>query len=120
MTTAGWLLATYLCPQTDPNVLNSFYRRIQPHGPGWKPVRDRLADESATRPEDNIPKALMNVLLGCVGIYALLFAVGSAIYGQVIRATILFAVSVVAGMLVLRELRKTRTMSVPPPDRTTP
>ena len=38
VTTAGWLLATYLCPQTDPNVLNSCYRRIQPHGPGWKPV----------------------------------------------------------------------------------
>ena len=120
VTTAGWLLATYLCPQTDPNVLNSFYRRIQPHGPGWKPVRDRLADEFATRPEDNIPKALMNILLGCVGIYALLFAVGSAIYGQVIRATALFAVGAVVGILVLKELRKTRTMSVPPPDRTTP
>ncbi|MDE0056393.1 MAG: Na+:solute symporter [Gammaproteobacteria bacterium] len=34
VTTVGWVLATYLCPRTDPAVLRRFYRRIRPGGGG--------------------------------------------------------------------------------------
>ena len=47
VTTLGWLLATFVCPSTDPAVLDRFYERIRPGGPGWKPVRDRLGPGGA-------------------------------------------------------------------------
>ena len=35
VTTVCWLLAAYLAPQTDPDVLVAFYRKVRPFGPGW-------------------------------------------------------------------------------------
>ena len=101
VTTLGWILATYLCPATDPAVLRRFYRKIQPSGPGWKPVRASLGADTPTRSDDRIPRSLLNVLLGCIGIYALLFAIGSAIYGETVRAAVLVAVSVSATVPVV-------------------
>ena len=107
VTTLGWVLATFVCPSTDPAVLERFYRRIRPAGPGWKPVRDRLGPEAPTNADDRIPRSLLNVLLGCVGIYALLFATGSAIYGETVRAAILFAVGIAAAVPVLISVLRT-------------
>ncbi|MEO1201396.1 MAG: sodium:solute symporter family protein, partial [Pseudomonadota bacterium] len=43
ITTAAWLAATWLAPQTDRATLAAFYRLIRPGGRGWQPVRERLA-----------------------------------------------------------------------------
>ena len=102
VTTLGWLLATFLCPPTDPAVLRRFYTRIRPGGPGWKPVRDGLGANALPGAGDGIPGALLNVLLGCAGIYALLFAIGSAIYGDFVRSAVLFAIGLAAGIRVFR------------------
>ena len=100
VTTAGWVFATYVCPRTDPAVLRRFYRRIRPGGPGWKPVRESAGQEGPTDPDDRIPRSLVNVLLGCVAVYALLFGIGSALYGEIVRAGVLVAVSLAAGTTV--------------------
>ena len=105
VTTLSWLLASYLGPQTSPEVLRRFYEKIQPGGPGWKPVRDAGAAEGRGKHgDDSIPRALRNVLLGCVGTYSLLFAIGSGVYGDVLKALLLFCVGLAAGALVLKDL----------------
>ena len=111
VTTLGWVLATYLCPATDPAVLARFYRRIRPGGPGWKAVHARVAAEPSTASDDRIPRSLLNVLLGCICIYSVLFATGSAIYGEIVRAAVLFVVGVSAGVPVLISVLGGRTGS---------
>ena len=101
VTTVGWILATFLCPPTDPAVLRRFYISIRPGGPGWQPVRNDLGPEVSPSADDDVPGSLLNIFLGCVGIYALLFAIGSAIYGDVLRSAILFAIGLSAGIRVL-------------------
>lgn len=115
VTTLGWILATYLCPSTDPAVLRRFYRRIRPGGPGWKPVRESLGEEAPAN-VDGIPRSLLNVLLGCIGIYALLFAIGSAIYGEIVRSAILFALSLSAGIPVLASVLRDGLRRAPSPE----
>jgi len=100
LTTAAWLAATFLAPQTDERTLKTFYRLIRPGGPGWRQVRERSAGSEAPLPapppEDNIPRALLNVFLGCVGTYSTLFAIGSLLYAERPTAAILGVVAGVA------------------------
>ncbi len=104
VTTFCWILASYACPQTDAETLKGFYRKVCPQGPGWRRVRNSLEDEVEPPCGDSVPKSLLNVLLGCISVYSLLFAVGSAIYGHAVRAAILVAIGIVAGAVVLRSL----------------
>jgi Na+/proline symporter len=105
LTTAAWLVATFAAPGTDDRTLEKFYRLIRPSGPGWQRVRDQLA--SATElaptapPQDNIPRALMNIFLGCIGTYGALFAIGSFIYGRLPMAGLLSAIAAIAFFLLL-------------------
>ena len=100
VTTLSWMLATYLCPRTDLKVLQDFFQKIQPRGPGWRPIQDSLGERETIEGDDSIPSSLINILAGCVGIYGLLFAIGSVIYGHIGRATILFVVSLAAGTIL--------------------
>ena len=108
VTTLGWILATYLCPTTNPAVLREFYRKIRPAGPGWEPIRESLGAEAPTKADDRIPRALLNVLFGCISIYAMLFAIGSAVYGEIARCMILIAIGVAAAIPVLIDVVRTQ------------
>ena len=103
VTTVCWLLAAYLAPQTDPEVLVAFYRKVRPFGPGWAPIRDRAgalpADEHAA---ENIPMALLGWFAGCTAIWSALFAVGNFLYGRTGMAWLLTAVFAVSGLVVIR------------------
>jgi solute:Na+ symporter, SSS family len=102
VTTISWLLAAYLAPQTDGAVLESFYRKVRPSGPGWAPVRARAgaADDGGMR--ENIPMALLGWAAGCATIWSSLFAVGNFLYGRTARALVLTAVFAVSGLLLAR------------------
>ena len=100
VTTLSWMLATYLCPQTDLKVLQDFFQKIQPRGPGWRPIQDSLGERETIEGDDSIPSSLINILAGCVGIYGLLFAIGSIIYGHIGRAAMLVVVSMAAGTIL--------------------
>ena len=103
VTTVCWLLAAYLAPQTDPDVLVAFYRKVRPFGPGWAPVRARAgalpADEHAA---ENIPMALLGWFAGCTAIWSSLFAVGNFLYGRTGMAWLLTAVFAVSGLVVIK------------------
>ena len=100
VTTLSWMLATYLCPRTDLKVLQDFFQKIQPRGPGWRPIQDSLGERETIEGDDSIPSSLINILAGCVGIYGLLFAIGSIIYGHIGRAAMLVVVSLAAGTIL--------------------
>src|SRR5262245_28543335 len=77
VTTVCWLLAAYLGPQTDRQVLIRFCTLVRPFGPGWRAIRREagLADDRAS--PDNIPLALVGWVTGCAAIWSSLFAVGN-------------------------------------------
>jgi Na+/proline symporter len=106
-TTISWLLAAYLAPPTDRDVLINFYAKVRPAGPGWAPIR--AAAEAAGVPltgtPDNIPMALLGWVAGCTMIWSALFTVGTLLYGRHTTAALLFAVFVVSGLVLLRIVR---------------
>ncbi|HQH73504.1 MAG TPA: Na+:solute symporter, partial [bacterium] len=78
ITTPAWLIVTFLTPPTEKGVLQRFYDKIQPLGPGWAGAVETSAE---ARP-DSITAGLMAVFLGIVAVYAALFATGYCIYGN--------------------------------------
>ncbi len=100
ITTVGWILVTFLTPPDDPAKLRAFCRQVRPGGPGWRGVmRDA---EAAGEPIEGdgkpwpVPLGLVAMSLGCVAIYAALFATGYLIYGQWLGATACLAAAVAA------------------------
>ncbi|MFO8056985.1 MAG: sodium:solute symporter family protein [bacterium] len=87
LTTAAWLLVTFLTRPEKDEVLDEFFRRARPAGPGWKKVRERLGD--SVEVTDNILFSFLDWIAGCVLIYAILFGVGDLIMGNYVRGIIL-------------------------------
>lgn len=97
VTTLVWIMGTLLTPPESDTVLERFYRRVRPGGPGWRAVAARLG-----YPHDPIPGGAlswMNWVAGWLAIYAALFGVGQLIVGTaavglglLLAAAALFAV----------------------------
>ena len=106
VTTIIWLIATFVTQPESKEVLQSFYRKIQPGGPGWaKVVTEAKADnvEIITTSEKwNVPSGIKAMLLGVTLVYSLMFATGYWIYGRTTLAMILSAVAVVSGFLLIK------------------
>ncbi|GIV61887.1 MAG: sodium/glucose cotransporter [Rhodothermaceae bacterium] len=102
VTTAAWVAVAYLSAPTDPAVLRSFYQRIRPGGPGWRPVLAAARREGIALPEEagsDLPLALLAAVCGAVGIYSVLFATGFYLYGQ--TGSGLFFTAVATGCLLV-------------------
>jgi len=104
VTTAAWLLVTFLTRPTDEATLRRFSKLVRPGGPGWAPVLRRaaadgqLVDEARRR--WNVPMEIVCMLIGCAAVYSALIATGYWIYGNWLPALVLTAVAA-AGTAVL-------------------
>ncbi|MBC7896783.1 MAG: Na+:solute symporter [Cytophagaceae bacterium] len=106
ITTVVWIAVSYLGPQNDPAILESFYRRVRPAGPGWESIRHSTG--LAPSP-DSLPMALLAWVLGCAFVYAALFGSGSFLYGRTSQGLVwlvVFVVSTIGLMRVLPRLWK--------------
>lgn len=106
LTTAGWLLVTFLTPETSQEQLLTFYKKIRPAGRSWKKRFGEL--ETADAP-DQVPMALrvLSVPVATVLVYSALFATGSLLYGDRLNALWLFALTAGAtAVLVIIYARK--------------
>jgi Na+/proline symporter len=106
-TTVCWVAAAYLAPATDRKVLIAFYEKVRPFGPGWTSIRQMAGvtarDERETA--QNIPRALLGWVAGCVAIWSALFTVGSFLYGRTIQAWLLLAVFAVSALTLTSIVR---------------
>jgi len=105
VTTVAWVLAAYIGPRTDMAVLEKFCRELRPQGPGWSAVRKRVPASDDGETGDNIPLALLNVFVGCLSVYALLFGVGYVLYGHYVPAVILLVIGSAGIGFLVRSLR---------------
>ena len=104
VTTAIWVIATFVTKPESNEVLRSFYKRIQPGGPGWaKVVNDAKVDnvQIDTGEKWSVPSGIMAMLLGVLMVYSMMFATGHWIYGKTSSAMIFTAVSIVSAILLM-------------------
>ncbi|AHG89738.1 Na+/solute symporter [Gemmatirosa kalamazoonensis] len=99
VTSVVWIGTTLLTRPTDHDTLVRFYERVRPAGPGW--ARVRAASGLAPSP-DSLPQQFLAWTVGCVFVYASLFAAGSWLYGRVGPAVGLTIVAVASGLLLAR------------------
>ncbi|WP_179319053.1 sodium:solute symporter family protein [Winogradskyella helgolandensis] len=113
VTTIMWLVATYITQPESKEVLQGFYKKIQPGGPGWeKVVRDAEAENiqiKTTNEKWSVPSGILAMFLGCVLIYSCMFATGYWIYGDYNYAITLTVVAVVSGLFLKQTWKKIRT-----------
>ena len=112
ISTLCWLIATFMTPPETDAVLQSFYKKTQPGGPGWKKVVREAEEAGISVVQDtgkwSVPSGILAMLLGCVSIYSAMFTTGYFIYGQTTKALVLLGVCLVSGFLLLRVWRKMR------------
>ena len=100
ITTAVWLLATWVTKPVDRDVLHRFYRHVRPAGPGWAVIRRECGGLAAS---DDLALATAGWIAGCVFIYSALFGSGHLLLGNTV-GTIVCAVLLGASTICLRVL----------------
>ena len=96
LTTAVWIIATFLTPPDDEETLKYFVKKVNPGGPGWSSYSQHV-DASDTKPWP-VPRGILMMVLGCIAVYSLLLGTGFWLYGQAgmgVLLTVVFGVSVV-------------------------
>lgn len=106
ITTAAWLIVTFLTRPTDMATLKSFYQGTQPAGRGWKPVIRALEASGASfeiaAGQKALSRQILAMFLGCLGVYSILFATGYYLYGQVGPALIATGLAIGSAGLIYR------------------
>ncbi len=88
LTTLTWVIATYVTPPEDKNILQQFVNKVNPGGPGW-----------AAFPSNNksskwaVPTGILSMVLGCFAVYGALIGMGFLLYGNFYNSILLFAIT---------------------------
>ena len=110
ITTIVWITVTYLTQPESKSVLQDFYKKIQPGGPGWSKVVNEARAENIeiinTNEGWSVPSGIIAMLVGCVFIYSIMFATGNFIYGEYSKALILSGVVVISGLVLINLWKK--------------
>ena len=102
VTTAVWLLVTFLTPADDAATLARFYAKVRPAGPGWRKVREA----GGLPPSPDSPaQALGSWVLGLASIYGVLFATGAFVYGRPGPGVVWLIVALAAAIGLVRLVR---------------
>ncbi|MGI9552051.1 MAG: sodium:solute symporter family transporter, partial [Aurantibacter sp.] len=111
LSTAIWVFATYVTPGTEESTLRRFYQKIKPGGPGWDKVVQAAKSEGVAieKEQDQLPMELLGMVLGCITVYAALFATGFWIYGQLTSAVIFTMVAGLGALGLFQIFSKIRT-----------
>jgi solute:Na+ symporter, SSS family len=92
--------------------LVTFYRKVQPEGPGWNRVA-RQAGMTPANASGGLAVQFVNWFLGCFLIYAFLFGIGYLIFGEILKGACFLLGGAVASAAILRNLKRTAWQSVP-------
>jgi SSS family solute:Na+ symporter len=112
-----WLIATFVTKPESKEVLNSFYKRTQPGGPGWSKVIEEADKEGIELVHDknegwNVPSGILAMLLGCVLIYSCMFTTGYWIYGETTLAVSTTISAIISGFLLIKTWGKIKATAL--------
>ena len=103
VTTVVWLAATFATAPEPQSVLEAFYRRVRPGGPGWRTVSTALGFGVEPIPGGKL--AWINWIAGVVAVYASLFGIGKVIFGEWGVGLLLLVIAGLAFAWIARALR---------------
>jgi solute:Na+ symporter, SSS family len=102
-TTVVWLTVTFLTSPEPDAVLDHFYRRVRPGGPGWRRVALRLGFDNDPIPGGAL--SAVNWVAGVIAVYTALFGVGAFLTGTRLQGMLYSLVAIAAFALIMRNLR---------------
>jgi Na+/proline symporter len=106
VSTVVWVSVTFLTAPESALVLERFYERVRPGGPGWAAVSHRLGYG-----RERIPGGALqwtNWIAGVIAVYASLFGIGKLVFGDLGPGFGLLAVAAVAFAWIARSFREER------------
>lgn len=110
VTSIVWIAVTYLTQPESKEVLQQFYKKIQPGGPGWNKVVNEARAENIEVVDSNegwsVPSGIIAMLVGCVLIYSVMFATGHFIYGEYTSALALSGLAIASAIILIRLWKK--------------
>jgi len=110
VTTSAWILVTLFTAPANDRTLFAFCRNVRVGGPGWRAVRKRAqskgVDIGGKDEKWDVPFGILCMVFGCVAVYSALFATGSWIYGDHLRAAILTGITLVTGGVLVKFWKK--------------
>jgi solute:Na+ symporter, SSS family len=111
LTSASWIIVTFITKPINEETLRNFYRKIRPGGPGWRKVVDRARAENIELVKEkdlrwDVPTGIICMILGCIAIYSILFTIGNLLYGDIGQAFIFIGMTVVSSLLLMRAWNK--------------
>ncbi|MCP4802686.1 MAG: Na+:solute symporter [Flavobacteriaceae bacterium] len=113
VTTLVWIIVTYVTQPESSEVLQNFYKKIQPGGPGWKKVileaRKRNIEIIDSQEGWSVPSGVLAMLVGCVFIYSIMFATGNFIYGKQREAFMLVLITLISGLILIKLWKKIKS-----------
>jgi Na+/proline symporter len=103
VTTAVWVLVTFLTPPEPDEILLSFYRKVHPDAAGWH----RIAALAPELPRvHDLGQNLLAWLLGTAMVYAALFGIGKLCFGQIGAGVALLAFATLFAALLYRDIAR--------------
>jgi SSS family transporter len=108
ITTVVWLTVTFLTPPEPDAVLDRFYSRVRPGGPGWRVVSHRLGFG-----DDRIPGgalSIVNWFAGVTAVFTALFGVGAFLTGTALQGVLYSGTAIAAFALIMRNLGADKTL----------
>jgi solute:Na+ symporter, SSS family len=100
VTTVIWVSVTFATQPESPAILESFYKRVRPGGPGWETISTRLGYGREAIPGGAL--AWTNWIAGVIAVYATLFGIGKVIFGELGLGLGLLALAVVSFAWIAR------------------
>src|SRR5438067_9161037 len=101
--TIVWVVTTFSTAPEPDRILQSFYRRVRPGGPGWAKVSERLGFGREPIPGGAL--AWTNWIAGIVAVYATLFGIGKLVFGYTGTGVVLLAIAASAFYWISRSFR---------------
>jgi Na+/proline symporter len=102
--TLCWVTVTFLTPPTAADKLDSFYRKVRPGSPWWKPVAARVEVEVESLGRSD----LLAWVAGVVLVFASLFGFGRLLLDGMVHSLPYWTVSLIAAWTVRRCLDRSR------------
>jgi SSS family solute:Na+ symporter len=102
-TTVVWLGVTYATRPEDDAVLDAFYRRVRPGGPGWRHVAVRTGFGAEGLAGGG--RAWANWVASIAAVYSALFGIGKLIFGPPWVGAALLGLAVLAFVWIARSLK---------------
>ena len=104
VSTVVWLGVTFATKPEPDRVLEAFYRRVRPGGPGWAAVSTKIGFGRESIPGGAL--AWTNWIAGIVAVYSTLFGIGKIILGNLLPGLVMLAIAVVAFAWIARSFRQ--------------